>query len=101
MNGACIICGRKTEEGRQVCRGCEGVIIANADIIRAAIRQTPVEHDGIKYGCVSAIAVRFRSSPLHKQKEPYILQCELMSAQRHCVVIAEPQKVKILKEFER
>ena len=92
----CIICGATIPEG-DVCRGCKEKFEPNADILNAAINKYPVEYDGIKYGCISAFVIRFRASFLCAIKEPYILQVELMS-KRGCVVIADPKRVKIIKE---
>ena len=80
-----------------MCRGCKEKFEPNAEILNAAINKLPVEHDGIKYGCISAFVIRFRMSHLCELKEPYILRVELMS-KRGCVVIADPKEVKIIKE---
>lgn len=99
MSGeTCIICGATIPEGRQVCPRCEDVFAPNMDIINAMFNKTPVEYEGIKYGCISAFAIRVRVSHIYAMKEPYIAQVELLSRARGCAVWAEPRKIKILKE---
>ena len=71
------------------------VAAALTDVFDAMVQKYPVEYEGVKYGCISAVTVRTRAShiiPLGRT----ILQVELMS-KNGCVVIAEPQKIRILK----
>lgn len=92
----CIICGAKTE-GQQTCERCAEILKENADIVAAMFNKTPVEYEGMTYGCVSAFTIRARASHIYKLNEPYILQVELMS-KRGCVIIADPKKIKVLRE---
>lgn len=94
----CIICGAVIPEGRQVCPQCEAKFAPNTNIIDAMLNKYPVEYDGIKYGCISAFTIRTRASHLKALGKPFILQVELMSKNANCLVIADPQKVKILRE---
>lgn len=97
----CIICGAVIPEGRQVCPQCEAKLEPNADIMDAMLKRTPVEYDGNKYGCISAFIIRTRASHLAPLLDhPFILQVELMSVNRSSCVIADPKKVKILKEWK-
>lgn len=97
----CIICGAIIPEGRQVCPQCEKILEPNAEVMDAMFKKYPVEYDGIKYGCISAFTIRTRASHLNALLQPFILQVELMSKNAHCVVIADPQKVKILKDYQK
>lgn len=94
----CIICGEVIPEGRQICPRCEE-IFAPTDIVEAMLKQYPVEYEGIKYGCISALTIRTRVSPLIRRTKPYYLEVELMSGRANSVTIADPDKIKILKEF--
>lgn len=93
---ACIICGNKIPDNLQVCKPCEAKFAPYTDVINAAICQKPVEHKGIKYGCISAFIIRTRSSSRISLKGAYILQVELMSAKTRSVTIADPKEIKIL-----
>lgn len=102
MSGArCLICGASLPEGRQVCPRCAEIFEPCADIMAAALNKSPVEYDGIKYGCVSAFTVRFRSSRIYSLKADYILQVELMSGKQNSITIANPKDVKILTEYKK
>lgn len=67
----------------------------------AALNKSPVEYDGIKYGCISAFTVRFRSTRLYALKTDYVLQVELMSGKQNSIVIANPKDVKILTDYKK
>ena len=71
------------------------VAAALADVFDAMVQKYPVEYEGVKYGCISAITVRNRMSHMNALGRT-ILQVELMSKNGY-VVIAEPQKIRILK----
>ena len=96
MSG-CIICGAQIPEGLQMCERCAEIFTEHADVMAAMFNKSPVEHEGITYGCISAFTIRTRASHIYKLNEPYILQVELMS-KRGCVVWADPKKIKILRE---
>lgn len=91
----CLICAADIPEDRQVCQRCEDLLSPCAEIVKAMFEKRPAEFEGMKYGCISAVTIRTRGSHHHPLPAP-ILQVELMSKIRHCVVIAEPKKVKIL-----
>lgn len=102
MSGArCLICGATVPEGRQVCPRCAEIFEPCADIMAAALNKSPVEYDGIKYGCISAFTVRFRSTRLYALKTDYVLQVELMSGKQNSIVIANPKDVKILTDYKK
>ena len=92
----CAICGAPAPVGFQMCRRCEEVFAGNTEVIKAMFDKRPVEHEGIRYGCISAVTIRTRASHQHALPVPYVVQAELMSARAHCVVVADPKKVKIL-----
>lgn len=95
-NETCAICGANVPVGAQICGRCEEVFAGNREIIKAMFDKRPVEYEGIKYGCISGVTIRTRVSHLHALPVPYVVQAELMSARAHCVVVADPKKVKIL-----
>ena len=92
----CIICRAEIPEGRQVCPQCEAAYKPKTEILQAMRDQTPVKYDGLLYGCISAVIFRTRASHHHRLKAP-VMQVELMSRNRGCVVIADPEKIEILK----
>lgn len=76
----------------------------DVELLEAALKRTPAEHKGIKYGCISALTIRTRVS--HRtaiyrkgEKVPYIIQVELMSAKTQSVTIADPKEVTVLKDW--
>lgn len=95
-DGKCIICGEATREGREVCTYCDYMFAPSTDIVNAMLKRKPVEYEGIKYGCISAFVIRTRAEVSRKMRTPYILQVELMSQRTNSVIIADPNKVKIL-----
>ena len=98
MSGAsCIICGEAIPEGLQVCSRCEGIFSEHKDVLKAMFNKTPVNYDGLNYGCISAFTIRTRVSHIHPMKEPYIVQAELLSRARGCAVWVDPKKIKILE----
>lgn len=106
MSGArCLICGATVPEDRQVCPRCAEIFEPCAEIMAAALNKSPVEYDGIKYGCISAFTVRFRSSRIYTLNYvlnvDYVLQVELMSGKQNSIVIANPKDVKILTEYKK
>ena len=89
-----------------------GVIAENIHLFAACEQQYPVLYNGINYGCISAIVLRARSCttspPLCKGRGTALgggrvensfplIQAELMSKNRGCVIIARPEDVKIYK----
>lgn len=94
----CKICGNDLPEGRPICPPCEKSLGPPAEIIDAMLLGLPVEYKGEKYGCISAFTIRTRISTRVKLKKPYISEVELMSGRANCVIFAEPQAIKILKE---
>lgn len=99
--GACVICGGIIPAEWQVCPSCAGKFEPNAAIVNAMLTNTPVEYNGEKWGCISALIIRARSSHLRTHnKKRYTVQVELMSKNRHCVTIADPQEIKILERDE-
>ena len=95
MEDKCLFCGTPLTEGYgQVCSACTAKYTPNSDVLTAMLRQYPVEYNGVKYGCISAVTVRARASHLKKLKQP-IIQVELMSRYGHAV-ICDPKDVKIL-----
>lgn len=97
----CLICGGDHPERRDLCNACAEVMEANKGIIEAMRQRLPVEHEGIKYGCISAFIVRTRASHLEPLKQRYALQVELMSANSHSKTIADPKEVKVLKDYRK
>lgn len=95
----CILCGAEIAAG-QLCKSCAELLKENAGTFEAMFNKTPVEHDGIKYGCISAFTIRARSYVRYTMERkigrPCILQVELMSKDNH-VIIANPKDVKITK----
>ena len=86
-------------------------VAKNMELFSACEQQHPVIHNNSNYGCISAIIFRARSCttspPLCKGRGTArggrvensfpLLQAELMSKNRGCVVIARPEDVKIYK----
>ena len=97
---ACIICNVNIPEGAQLCPSCEELLAPYSDHLRAMIRRQPVEHRGIKYGCISAFIIRGRVASRIPLKKPKV-QVELMSGRAQSVTIADPKEVKILGVFEK
>ena len=99
MDGVkCIICGEDTEG--QICPQCiEKYSMPDAELLEAFDKGTPVELDGVKYGCISALIIRKRASHLNALNGPHIIQVELMSARMQSVIIAAPKDVKVLKDW--
>ena len=91
----CIICDSDIPEGRQVCQRCEELLSPFAEILKAMFEKKPVEFEGMKYGCISAVTIRTRGSHHHALPAP-IIQAELMSRIRYSVAIVDPKKIKIL-----
>lgn len=71
----------------------------DVELLQAAIDRTPVEHNGIKYGCISAFTIRTRALHRNAFKVPYIVQVELMSGRTQSVTIADPKDVTVLKDW--
>lgn len=94
----CLLCGLVTDEGRQICRICEKTIEPYKEQLWAAFNRVPVEYDGDKYGCISAVIIRFRASARAPIKRRCIIQAELMSGRAQSVVIVDPKDVKELKK---
>ena len=95
MDDNCLFCGATLPEGYgQVCSACAEKFTPNSDVLKAMLRQYPVEYKGVKYGCISAVTVRVRASHLKRLNKP-IIQVELMS-KYGSVVICDPKDVKIL-----
>ena len=95
----CIICGLNADEGRQLCRICEKSLTPYKEQLAAAFKREPVEYEGDKYGCISAFIIRFRAASRAPLKKRCIFQVELMSAKTNSVIYADPEKVKIIKEW--
>lgn len=91
----CLICGAEITEG-QLCADCVEVLKPHAEKMAAMWRKMPVELNGTKYGCISAIIIRARSISAYSLGRPFIVQAEVMSRARNCVMIADPKDVKIL-----
>ena len=94
----CILCGLKVTEGRQICRICEKSLAPYKEQFWAAFNRVPVEYDGDKYGCISAVVIRFRASTRVPIRRRCIIQVELMSGRAQSVVIADPKDVKEVAE---
>ena len=77
------------------------IFAENEKILAAMFKKVPVEHRGIKYGCVSAFIIRVRSSCTRPLNVPRIFQAELMSATRGSVTIADPKEVNVLNEYQK
>ena len=71
----------------------------DVELLQAALDKTPVEHRGIKYGCISAFAIRTRALNRSALKVPYIVQVELMSGRTQSVTIADPKEVTVLNDW--
>lgn len=71
-------------------------LLENFAIIDGMLNNHPVICNGINYGCISAVIFRNRACAVKKLPSP-ILQAELMSKNRGCVVIASPKEVKIIE----
>lgn len=99
----CIMCGvSAVEDGWKVCPTCARRFFdENEKILAAMFKKVPVEHRGIKYGCVSAFIIRVRSSCTRPLKVPRLFQAELMSGSRGSVTIADPKEVKVLNEYKK
>lgn len=97
---ACIICNVTLPEGGQLCPNCEKLLAPYKDILQGMLRRKPVEHKGIKYGCISAFIIRGRVSTRGRLKKP-IVQVELMSARTNSVTIVDPKEVKIIEVFKK
>ena len=97
---ACIICGVDIPEGAQLCNDCEKLLSPHRDLLTAMLRRKPVEHNGIKYGCISAFIIRCRLSTRGRLKKP-IVQVELMSGRTNSITIADPKEVKVLEIYEK
>ena len=91
----CLICNVELPEGAQLCPTCEELLAPYTDILTAMLRREPIEHKGIKYGCISAFIIRRRASARIPLKKP-IVQVELMSGRTNSVTIADPKEIKIL-----
>ena len=100
MEDRCLFCNEIIPEGYgHVCPTCAAEYTPNSDVLEALVRQYPVEHKGVKYGCISAVTLRSRASHLKNLKQP-IVQVELMSKNRGCIVVCDPKEVKILRSDE-
>ena len=97
----CLLCGLIVEEGRQICPICERSLAPYKEQLRAAFNRVPVEFGGNKYGCISAFVIRFRSEVCKPIKKRCIFQVELMSANAQSVIIADPNDVTVLKEYQK
>lgn len=95
----CLFCGVDIPEGRQICLICERGIAPYKNILRATLDRTPVEYRGEKYGCISAFIVRTRVASRVPIKKRYIIQAELMSARKNCIVYADPKEVTVLRDW--
>lgn len=74
----------------------------NVDFFKTFEQQHPVMHNGQNYGCISAVVLRARACTSDKPCVPFpLIQYELMSKNRGCVVIARPEEVKIIKVGKR
>ena len=98
---ACIMCAAAVTDGGKVCPRCARAFFdENEKILKAMFSRKPVEHRGIKYGCVSAFIIRVRSCCNMAMNKPRIYQAELMSGSKGSVTIADPKEVNILEDFK-
>ena len=75
-----------------------GIVAENINLFASCEQQYPVIHNNLNYGCISAVIFRSRACTTSKPCSPFpLLQAELMSKNRGCVVIARPEDVKIYK----
>lgn len=95
----CLLCGLPVEEGRQICPICERALAPHKELLWAAFNRVPVEFRGVKYGCISAFIFRMRVGIREPLKKRCIFQVELMSARAQCVTYADPNEVKVLKDW--
>ena len=72
------------------------IVLENIETFDALLNRYPVTHNNINYGCISAVTLRTRAHLAAKLDKP-IIQTELMSKNRGCVVIASPKDVKVIK----
>jgi len=97
----CLICRAIIPADHELCKTCAEIMEENAEIINAMRHCLPVEHKGIKYGCISAFTIRVRASHLNSlRRKKYVLQVELLS-KNSSLTIADPKEINVLKEFEK
>lgn len=100
MSGAsCIICAANIPEGAQTCPRCASIFEPYKDLMNAMYYRTPVEYNGVKYGCISAFIIRARACIYKPQERPYVVQVELMSGKGRNITIADPNKIKVLEAW--
>ena len=86
------------EENKDLFAHLVSTVAKNMELFSACEQQHPVIHNNSNYGCVSAMIFRGRACITSKPCSPFpLLQAELMSKSRGCVVIAHPEDVKIYK----
>lgn len=95
----CAICGGENPEGLKMCVSCLEKFSPPVEILQAMLKGYPAESEGIKYGCISAFTIRTRANHMKSMRGRHITQVELMSGKTHSITTADPQRVKILKEF--
>lgn len=91
----CLICGAEIPDG-QLCAACIEVLQPHAEKMAAMWRRMPVQLNGTRYGCISAIIIRARAISARSLGRPFIVQAEVMSGARNSVVICDPKDVTIL-----
>lgn len=101
--GLCPVCAAYAlHDGEGMARAiCEKLPEEYGEILAAMFEKLPVEYKGRKFGCISAFTIRTRVSVTHALRVPFIYQVELMSGRGHCVEIANPSEIKILRRPEQ
>lgn len=87
-----------TEENKNLFAHLVSILAENIDLFSACEQQCPAIYNNQNYGCISAITFRSRACARSKPCSPFpLIQAELMSKNRNCVVIARPEDVKIYR----